>query len=128
WRRASAPRRAKSSLRRCRTQPVAQERRFLQALVPDREEPPDAPRFRDARRLDPLEVEPSCSLGSNHLPIHFVSIFIAPGPAVGDSTKSVPFFVNPQEVFITAISSLVYRNSPARSPHREYAGRLTRGT
>src|SRR5690606_6129632 len=104
--------------------PVAQERRFLQALVPDREEPPDAPRFRAARRLDPLEAEPLCSRGSD-LPICSVVIFIALGPAVGDSTKSVPFSINSQEVFITAISSLVYRNLPARSPHREYGGRLT---
>jgi hypothetical protein len=56
-------------LRRCRTQPAAQERRFLQALIPDREERPDAPRFRHARRLDPLGVEPFLSLGSTHLPI-----------------------------------------------------------
>ena len=40
--------------------------------------------------LDPLGVEPFCSLGSN-LPVCSVAIFIALGPAVGDSTKSVPF-------------------------------------
>jgi hypothetical protein len=37
---------------------------------PGREEPPDAPRFRHARRLDLFGAEPSFSLGSTHLPAY----------------------------------------------------------
>jgi len=51
-------------LRRCRIHPAAQERRFLQALVPDREEPPGTLRFRRACRLDLIGVEPSFSATS----------------------------------------------------------------
>src|SRR5690606_5487014 len=57
---------------------------------PDREEPPDAPRFRHARRLDPLGVEPFCSLGSN-LPICSVAVFSALGPPSATARRAFPF-------------------------------------
>src|SRR5690606_41484292 len=77
----------------------------------------------DALPIYSLGVEPFCSFGSD-LPICSVAIFIALGPVLGDNTKSVPFFVNSQEVFTAAISSLVYRNLPARSSQDRKSTRL----
>ena len=57
-------------LRRCRIHPAAQERRFLQALIPGREEPPGTPRFRRACRLDPIGVEPRFSLRQHRSTVH----------------------------------------------------------
>src|SRR5690606_21999198 len=95
-------------------------------LVPYREEPPDAPRFRHARHLDPLGVEPFCSLGSD-LPIVPQPSSLRSGLPSATARGAFSFSVNSQEAFITAISSLVFRNLPARSPYRKYGGRLTRG-
>jgi hypothetical protein len=66
--------------------------RFLQALIPDREEPPDAPRFRHARRLDPLGVEPWFSRQQPSASV-FRSIFTALALAVSGRTMNVPFSI-----------------------------------
>jgi hypothetical protein len=91
---------------------------------PGREEPPDAPRFRHARRPDPLGVEPSFSLGSTHLTALSDLLHRARSPP---SAANHAHFLstNPQEVFITAIGLIVYRNLPVpispqgvrRAPH-----------
>jgi hypothetical protein len=71
-------------------------------------------------------VEPvfSRQYPSAHL---FRSLFTALRLAAGGGAMSATFSINPQEVFITAISLIVIAISPSRSPHREYGGRLIGG-
>lgn len=91
--------------------------------APDREEPPDAPRFRHARRPDPLGVEPGLSLGRTA--DLFRSNVTALGLAARRGMPSAPSSTHPQEVFITAIRLIVSRNLPVpispqgvrRAPH-----------
>lgn len=114
-------------LRRCRIHPAAQERRFLQALIPGREEPPGTPRFRRACRLDPIGVEPRFSLRQHRSTVHSAHPRHVTPAAARLQVVCASLSTNSQEVFITAIRPIVHRNFPARSPHREYGRRLIRG-
>ena len=115
-------------LRRCRIRSVAQERRFLQALIPDREEPPVTPRFRRAFRLDSIGLEPRSSLQQ-----HRFTRPLRTSPSRHAYRRHrlqvvrASHSINLQEVFITVTCSIVHRNPPARSPHREYGRHLIRG-
>jgi hypothetical protein len=109
--------------RRCRTQSAAQERRFLQALVPDGEEPPDAPRFQFTR-VAPIPSGGTSLVARPHDRL-FRSLVTALCLVAAGGTMSALFSINPQEVFITAIRFIVYCNLPVpispqgvrRAPH-----------